>query len=84
MISINKSKVLDYLSIKSKPYEIYKFSNGEMLIIRFKGKNELDTLLKDLKSLGIDINDDSDFVIASDRIMLWFKSEYHDNVGYGE
>jgi len=42
-----------------------------MLIIRFKGKNELDALLKDLKSLGIDINN-SDFVIASDRIMLWF------------
>jgi hypothetical protein len=83
MISINKSKVLDYLSIKSKPYEIYKFSNGEMLVIRFKGKNELDTLLKDLKSLDIDIND-SDFVIVSDRIMLWFKSEYHDNVGYSE
>jgi uncharacterized protein (UPF0128 family) len=72
MISMNKSKVLEYLSTKSKPYEIYKFSNGEMLIIRFKGKNELDTLLKDLKSLGIDVND-NDFVIASDRIMLWFR-----------
>jgi uncharacterized protein (UPF0128 family) len=72
MINIGKSRVLDYLSTKSKPYEIYKFSNGEMLIIRFKGKNELDTLLKDLKSLGIDISD-SDFVIASDRIMLWFR-----------
>jgi uncharacterized protein (UPF0128 family) len=72
MISVSKSKVLDYLSTKSKPYEIYKFSNGEMLIIRFKGKNELDTLIKDLKSLGIDVNN-SDFVIASDRIMLWFR-----------
>jgi len=72
MISVSKSKVLDYLSMKSKPYEIYKFSNGEMLIIRFKGKNELDTLVKDFKSLGIDVND-SDFVIASDRIMLWFR-----------
>jgi len=58
--------------MKSKPYEIYKFSNGEMLIIRFKGKNELDTLIKDLKSLGIDVND-NDFVITSDRIMLWFR-----------
>jgi uncharacterized protein (UPF0128 family) len=74
MISMNKSKVLEYLSTKSKPYEIYKFSNGEMLIIRFKGKNELDTLIKDLKSLGIDVNDnDNDCVIASDRIMLWFR-----------
>ena len=74
MINISKSKVLDYLSMKSKPYEIYKFSNGEMLIIRFKGKNELDTLIKDLKSLGIDANDnDNDCVIASDRIMLWFR-----------
>jgi hypothetical protein len=72
MISISKSKVLEYLSTKSKPYEIYKFSNGEMLIIRFKGKNELDTLVKDFKSLSIDVND-SDFVIASDRIMLWFR-----------
>jgi len=72
MISVSKSKVLDYLSTKSKPYEIYKFSNGEMIIIRFKGKNELDTLIKDLKSLGIDVNN-SDFVIASDRIMLWFR-----------
>ena len=72
MISMNKSKVLEYLSTKSKPYEIYKFSDGEMLIIRFKGKNELDTLIKDLKSLGIDVNN-SDFVIASDRIMLWFR-----------
>jgi uncharacterized protein (UPF0128 family) len=72
MISMNKSKVLEYLSTKSKPYEIYKFSDGEMLIIRFKGKNELDTLIKDLKSLGIDVND-NDFVIASDRIMLWFR-----------
>jgi hypothetical protein len=58
--------------MKSKPYEIYRFSNGEMLIIRFKGKNELDALIKDLKSLGIDIND-CDFVIANDRIMLWFR-----------
>jgi hypothetical protein len=58
--------------MKSKPYEIYKFSDGEMLIIRFKGKNELDTLVKDFKSLSIDVND-SDFVIASDRIMLWFR-----------
>jgi hypothetical protein len=58
--------------MKSKPYEIYKFSNGEMVIIRFKGKNELDTLIKDLKSLGIDVND-NDCVIASDRIMLWFR-----------
>jgi hypothetical protein len=65
-----KAKVLEYL--KGRPYEIYKFSNGEMLIIRFKGKNELDALIKDLKSLGIDIND-NDFVIASDRIMLWFR-----------
>jgi uncharacterized protein (UPF0128 family) len=74
MISMNKSKVLEYLSTKSKPYEIYKFSNGEMIIIRFKGKNELDTLIKDLKSLGIDVNDnDNDCVIASDRIMLWFR-----------
>jgi hypothetical protein len=72
MISISKSKVLEYLSTKSKPYEIYKFSNGEMLIIRFKGKNELDTLVKDFKSLGIDVND-NDCVIASDRIMLWFR-----------
>jgi|GEM_PF-3020899 len=73
MITISKSKVLDYLSTKSKPYEIYRFSNGEMLIIRFKGKkNELDALIKDLKSLGIDIND-SDCVIASDRIMLWLR-----------
>jgi uncharacterized protein (UPF0128 family) len=72
MISMNKSKVLEYLSTKSKPYEIYKFSDGEMIIIRFKGKNELDTLIKDLKSLGIDVND-NDFVIASDRIMLWFR-----------
>jgi len=72
MISVSKSKVLEYLSTKSKPYEIYKFSDGEMLIIRFKGKNELDTLLKDLKSLGININN-SDCVIASDRIMLWFR-----------
>jgi uncharacterized protein (UPF0128 family) len=74
MISVSKSKVLGYLSMKSKPYEIYKFSNGEMIIIRFKGKNELDTLIKDLKSLGIDVNDnDNDCVIASDRIMLWFR-----------
>jgi hypothetical protein len=58
--------------MKSKPYEIYKFSNGEMVIIRFKGKNELDTLVKDFKSLGIDVND-NDCVIASDRIMLWFR-----------
>jgi hypothetical protein len=58
--------------MKSKPYEIYKFSNGEILVIRFKDKNELDTLVKDFKSLGIDVND-SDFVIASDRIMLWFR-----------
>jgi hypothetical protein len=58
--------------MKSKPYEIYKFSNGEMVIIRFKGKNELDTLVKDFKSLGIDVHD-NDFVIASDRIMLWFR-----------
>jgi len=72
MINISKPKVLDYLSMKSKPYEIYKFSDGEMLIIRFKGKNELDTLIKDLKSVGIDAND-NDFVIASDRIMLWFR-----------
>jgi hypothetical protein len=72
MISVSKSKVLEYLSTKSKPYEIYKFSNGEMVIIRFKGKNELDTLVKDFKSLGIDVND-NDFVIASDRIMLWFR-----------
>jgi hypothetical protein len=43
-----------------------------MVIIRFKGKNELDTLVKDFKSLGIDVND-NDFVIASDRIMLWFR-----------
>ena len=74
MINISKPKVLDYLSMKSKPYEIYKFSDGEMLIIRFKGKNELDTLIKDLKSLGVDVNDnDNDCVIASDRIMLWFR-----------
>jgi hypothetical protein len=72
MISVSKSKVLEYLSTKSKPYEIYKFSNGEMVIIRFKGKNELDTLVKDFKSLGIDVND-NDCVIASDRIMLWFR-----------
>jgi uncharacterized protein (UPF0128 family) len=72
MISMNKSKVLEYLSTKSKPYEIYKFSNGEMLIIRFKGKNELDALVKGLKSIGVDVND-NDFVIASDRIMLWFR-----------
>jgi len=72
MISVSKSKVLDYLSTKSKPYEIYKFSNREMIIIRFKGKNELDTLIKDFKSLGIDVND-NDCVIASDRIMLWFR-----------
>jgi hypothetical protein len=58
--------------MKSKPYEIYRFSNGEMVIIRFKGKNELDTLVKDFKSLGIDVND-NDCVIASDRIMLWFR-----------
>jgi hypothetical protein len=62
--------------MKSKPYEIYPFSNlkVEMLIIRFKGRNELDVLIKDLKSLGIDIND-NDCYIASDRIMLWFRSE---------
>jgi hypothetical protein len=70
MINISKSKVLEYL--KDRSYEIYPFSNGEMLIIRFKGKNELDTLVKGLKSLGIDVND-NDFVVASDRIMLWFR-----------
>jgi hypothetical protein len=70
--------------MKSKPYEIYKFSNGEMIIIRFKGKNELDTLIKDLKSLGIDVND-NDCVIASDRIMLWFREfDHNNNIGVGE
>jgi hypothetical protein len=84
MISVSESKVLGYLSMKSKPYEIYKFSNGEMLIIRFKGKNELDALVKDLKSLGVDV-DGNDCVIASDRIMLWFRTHDHnDNIGIGE
>jgi hypothetical protein len=73
MITVSKSKVLEYL--KNTPYEIHQFSNlkGEMIVIRFKGKNELDALIKDLKSLGIDVND-NDCYIASDRIMLWFRS----------
>jgi hypothetical protein len=81
MITVSKSKVLDYL--KNTPYELYPFSNGEMLVIRFKGKNELDTLVKGLKSIGVDVND-NDCVIASDRMMLWFRTHDHDNVGIGE
>jgi len=78
---MDKSKVLEYL--KDRPYEIYPFSNGELLIIRFKGKNEFDTLIKGLKSIGVDV-DGNDCYIASDRIMLWFRTHDHDNIGIGE
>jgi hypothetical protein len=81
---MDKSKVLEYL--KDRPYEIYPFSNGEiLLVIRFNGKGELDALIKGLKSIGVDVNS-NDCYIASDRIMLWFKKYDHnnDNIGIGE